>query len=229
MKTTTTRLRSSPSPVLLFTSETARPLCTRTPQTTRIVGIFNTTPEGAGRGTHWMAYAIDLPSRHTRLRVTIYDPLQLKIDEISSNRVAQLAHRAAKQALQVQTDEAAAHGYPPPSPYRNLNVTSISAANGPKQQDSYSCGDMSLMYVNFVVSNPDKLDVGPKLPWPSSDVQPLFSRHSQCQEQSIDAEAALTVLIMIARLRGQTGDCTKNTGNVGRIDPAVQSPSPGRK
>jgi len=50
-------------------------------------------------------------------------------------------------------------------------VTSISAANGPKQQDSYSCGDMSLMYVNFVVSNPDKLDVGPKPPWPSSDVR----------------------------------------------------------
>ena len=93
--------------------------------TTRVLGILNTEYAEAwtSKGSHWVAFAIDLPTRHQKLRVTVYDSLA-PTPESTKARVAKVAERLAKTSVAEQTRTAVMRTihkgiHEPPSPHKN--------------------------------------------------------------------------------------------------------------
>jgi len=149
--------------------------------TTRVLGILNTEYAEAwtSKGSHWVAFAIDLPTRHQKLRVTVYDSLA-PTPESTTARVAKVAERLAKTSVAEQTRTAVMRTihkgiHEPPSPHKNTKVHKVEQANGPRQKDGSSCGVYALAYM-LHVARTNEVDMRPSEIIPIDDIRHQIAR-----------------------------------------------------
>ena len=123
--------------------------------TTGLIGIVN-TQQSIGwttKGSHWVAYVVDLPSKYQNLRVTVFDSLAPTSKE-TMRRIATVAEALAKASVTAQRKAATSHPpqrtLEPPSPYKNVKVQQVDQANGPHQTDGFNCGIFALAYLLHV-------------------------------------------------------------------------------